>query len=100
VSEPTLVLALVAGLASFLSPCMLPVIPAFLAQLAGTSLDVSDLKRREVLLGIFLFVVGFAAVFALLGVVLGAVLQGMGVLVFTNKLSLLANFQLLNEVLL
>jgi cytochrome c-type biogenesis protein len=100
VSEPTLVLALVAGLASFLSPCMLPVIPAFLAQLAGTSLDVSDLKRREVLLGIFLFVVGFSAVFALLGVVLGAVLQGMGVLVFTNKLSLLANFQLLNEVLL
>ncbi len=99
-SEPTLVLALVAGLASFLSPCMLPVIPAFLAQLAGTSLDVSDLKRREVLLGIFLFVVGFSAVFALLGVVLGAVLQGMGVLVFTNKLSLLANFQLLNEVLL
>ena len=99
-SEPTLVLALVAGLASFLSPCMLPVIPAFLAQFAGTSLDVSDLKRREVLLGIFLFVVGFSAVFALLGVVLGAVLQGMGVLVFTNKLSLLANFQLLNEVLL
>jgi cytochrome c-type biogenesis protein len=46
VSEPTLGLALVAGLASFLSPCMLPVIPAFLAQLAGTSLDVSDLKRR------------------------------------------------------
>jgi cytochrome c biogenesis protein CcdA len=79
---------------------MLTVIPAFLAQLAGTSLDVSDLKRREVLLGIFLFVVGFSAVFALLGVVLGAVLQGMGVLVFTNKLSLLANFQLLNEVLL
>jgi cytochrome c biogenesis protein CcdA len=100
VSEPTLVLALVAGLASFLSPCMLPEIPAFLAQLAGTSLDVSDLKRREVLLGIFLFVVGFSAVFALLGVVLGAVLQGIGVLVFTNKLSLLANFQLLNEVLL
>ena len=99
-SEPTLVLALVAGLASFLSPCMLTVIPAFLAQLAGTSLDVSNLKRREVLLGIFLFVVGFSAVFALLGVVLGAVLQGMGVLVFTNKLSLLANFQLLNEVLL
>jgi hypothetical protein len=52
------------------------------------------------LLGIFLSVAGFSAVFALLGVVLGAVLQGMGVLVFTNKLSLLANFQLLNELLL
>ena len=36
-AEPTLILAAIAGLASFLSPCMLPVIPAFLAQLAGTS---------------------------------------------------------------
>jgi cytochrome c-type biogenesis protein len=35
-----------------------------------------------------------------LHVAFGAVLLGMGVLVFTNKLSLLANFQLLNEVLL
>ena len=75
-SEPTLVLALAAGLASFLSPCMLPVMPAFLAQLAGTSLDVSDLKRRDVMLGTVLFVTGFSAIFALLGVVLGTVLQG------------------------
>ena len=75
-SEPTLVLALAAGLASFLSPCMLPVIPAFLAQLAGTSLDVSGPKHRDVLIGTVLFVAGFSTVFALLGVVLGAVLQG------------------------
>ena len=72
--EPTLVLAASAGLVSFLSPCMLPVIPAFLAQLAGTSLGLSDLKRRDVLLGTILFVAGFSAVFAILGVVLGAVL--------------------------
>jgi cytochrome c-type biogenesis protein len=74
VAEPTLVLALFAGLASFLSPCMLPVIPAFLAQLAGTSLDRSDLERGDILLGTILFVVGFSAVFATLGVVLGTVL--------------------------
>ena len=74
-SEPTLVVAAFAGLASFLSPCMLPVIPAFLAQLAGTSLDVSDLRRRDVLLSTALFVAGFSAVFAGLGVTLGAVLQ-------------------------
>ena len=55
-AEPTLILAAFAGLASFLSPCMLPVIPAFLAQLAGTSLDLSDLQRRDVLLGTVLFV--------------------------------------------
>ena len=74
-SEPTLAIALAAGLASFLSPCMLPVIPAFLAQLAGTSLGVSDPRRRDVLLCTVLFVAGFSAVFAVLGVVLGAVLQ-------------------------
>jgi cytochrome c-type biogenesis protein len=75
VAEPTLVAAAFAGLASFLSPCMLPVIPAFLAQLAGTSLDVSGLRRRDVFLSTVLFVVGFSAVFAVLGVTLGAVLQ-------------------------
>ena len=74
-AEPTLVVAAFAGLASFLSPCMLPVIPAFLAQLAGTSLDVSDLRRRDVFFSTVLFVAGFSAVFAGLGVTLGAVLQ-------------------------
>lgn len=74
-TEPTLALALAAGIASFLSPCMLPVIPAFLAQVAGTSLGVMDLKRRDVLLSTILFVAGFSAVFAILGVALNAVLQ-------------------------
>jgi cytochrome c-type biogenesis protein len=79
VTEPTLVLALFAGLASFISPCMLPVIPAFLAQLAGTSLDLSDLERRDVLLGTMTFVIGFSAAFATLGIVLGAVLADVAV---------------------
>ena len=74
-NEPTLALAAVAGLASFLSPCMLPVIPAFLAQLAGTSLGYTELKRRDVLLSTLLFVLGFSTVFAALGIVLNAVLQ-------------------------
>ncbi|MDP9457423.1 MAG: hypothetical protein M3Q60_16955 [Actinomycetota bacterium] len=39
-TEPPLVLAAAAGTASFLSPCMLPVIPAFLG--------ASELKRRDV----------------------------------------------------
>ena len=73
-AEPTLFLAAFAGLVSFVSPCMLPMIPAFLAQLAGTSLDLSDLERRDILLGTILFVIGFSTVFATLGVVLGAVL--------------------------
>ncbi len=75
VNEPTLLLATVAGLASFLSPCMLPVIPAFLAQLAGTSLGNTELKRKDVLLSTLLFVFGFSTVFAALGILLNAVLQ-------------------------
>lgn len=74
-NEPTLALAAVAGLASFLSPCMLPVIPAFLAQLAGTTLGYTDLKRRDVLLSTLLFVLGFSTVFSALGILLNAVLQ-------------------------
>ncbi len=74
-NEPTIFLATVAGLASFLSPCMLPVIPAFLAQLAGTSLGYTDLKRRDVFFNTLLFVLGFSTVFACVGIVLNAVLQ-------------------------
>jgi len=86
VAEPTLILAAFAGLASFLSPCMLPVIPAFLAQLAGTSLD---LERRDVLAGTMLFVLGFSAVFATLGVVLATVLQDVttGALAWLSRLA-------------
>ncbi len=72
--EPTLLVALLAGAASFLSPCMLPVIPAFLAQLAGTSLTFDELRRRDILFSVALFVVGFSIVFATLGVVLSAAL--------------------------
>jgi cytochrome c-type biogenesis protein len=75
-SEPTLALAVAAGVVSFLSPCMLPVIPAFFAQLAGASLGVSDIRRRDVFWNATLFVAGFSAVFAVLGVTLNALLQG------------------------
>lgn len=75
-TEPTLVLALAAGVISFLSPCMLPVIPAFFAQLVGTSLIETEPKRTNVFSSAVLFVVGFLTVFAIMGVVLNALLQG------------------------
>ncbi|MGF1472813.1 MAG: cytochrome c biogenesis CcdA family protein, partial [Rubrobacteraceae bacterium] len=82
-NEPTLFLAAAAGLASFLSPCMLPVIPAFLAQLAGTSLGYTELKRRDVFFSTILFVSGFSVVFAVLGVVLNAALENAATEVLT-----------------
>ncbi len=88
-TEPTLALALAAGVVSFLSPCMLPVIPAFFAQLAGTSLGVSDLRRGDVFFNAVLFVAGFSAVFATLGVALNALLQGAAteILVWLSRLA-------------
>lgn len=82
-AEPTLALAVAAGIVSFLSPCMLPVIPAFLAQLAGTSLGYTELRRRDLLLSTLLFVIGFSAVFAVVGVLLNAALAGSATEVLT-----------------
>lgn len=75
-TEPTLVLAFAAGVASFASPCMLPVMPAFLAQLGSVSLvRTQDLGRRDLLLGALMFEVGFSLVFFVLDVALSAALE-------------------------
>ncbi len=76
-AEPTLALAAVAGLASFLSPCVLPILPAFVAQMAGSALGYAGPKRGELFLGAALFVAGFSVVFAALGVALNAALGGL-----------------------
>ena len=72
-NDVTIPIAFAAGLVSFLSPCVLPIIPGFLAYLAGTSTDGKQNKS-----GIFFqslwFVIGFSVVFAILGVLLNTVL--------------------------
>ena len=65
--------ALIAGLVSFLSPCVLPLVPPYLVYLAGASLErlaVGESQpraRRETVLAAGLFVLGFATVFIALG---------------------------------
>jgi len=66
--------AFVAGLVSFLSPCILPVIPGFLAYLAGASLGKTKSKRRDIFLNALFFVLGFSFIFSLLGVLLNSIL--------------------------
>ena len=70
-SVATLVLAAGAGLLSFLSPCVLPLVPAYLGYLTGLSAEElreqSRLVRRRVLLHSLAFVAGLAAVFTLFG---------------------------------
>jgi len=72
-SEVTFLAALVAGLVSFLSPCVLPLVPPYLVFLAGTSLERFAEKeaeprvRRETVIAAVLFVLGFSTVFVALG---------------------------------
>jgi len=73
--ELSLSVALIAGLVSFLSPCVLPIIPGFLAYLAGTSSEAGPAKRGAIFVHSVLFVLGFSVVFALLGVLLNTVLE-------------------------
>ena len=70
----TSVAAFGAGLLSFLSPCVLPLVPPYLCYLAGASFDQlaaregsPPLDRRRVLLSALLFVAGFSTVFITLG---------------------------------
>ncbi|MBI5243251.1 MAG: cytochrome c biogenesis protein CcdA [Elusimicrobia bacterium] len=69
--------AFLAGLASFLSPCVLPLIPVYLAYLAGTTCEglLSGASKRLVLLHAFCFVLGFSFVFI---VVLGVPFSMLG----------------------
>jgi cytochrome c-type biogenesis protein len=72
-SDVTIFAALVAGLVSFLSPCVLPLVPPYLVYLAGTSLErfadreAEPRVRRETVLAAMLFVLGFTTVFVALG---------------------------------
>ncbi|HEY0907887.1 MAG TPA: cytochrome c biogenesis protein CcdA [Candidatus Paceibacterota bacterium] len=73
--DVSLPVAFLAGLVSFASPCVLPIIPGFLAYVAGTTLG-ENAKRRDIFLASLFFVLGFSIVFALLGVLLNTVLAG------------------------
>lgn len=71
-NDVTLSAAAAAGLLSFLSPCVLPLVPPYLTFIAGTTIeDVATEKvaraRRDVFLAALLFVFGFSTVFVALG---------------------------------
>jgi len=68
----TLSVAFVGGLATFLSPCILPLVPVYLANIAGASVLTSDLTdRRRIFLHTISFIVGFSLVFTALGASFG-----------------------------
>jgi cytochrome c-type biogenesis protein len=70
VNEPAalgLLVAFAAGLLSFLSPCVLPLVPSYLGFLTGMTLPEVEQRRRVALVHATLFVAGFSLVFILLG---------------------------------
>ena len=93
-TDTTIVAALLAGLVSFLSPCVLPLVPPYLVYLAGTSLErLADAKapprvRRETLAAALLFVAGFSSVFVALGA--GASAIGALLRFYSNEIAILA----------
>ncbi|MFI7438448.1 cytochrome c biogenesis CcdA family protein [Nonomuraea indica] len=61
-------IAVLAGLVSFLSPCVLPLVPGYLSYVTGMS---ADPRKGRLVLGTVLFVAGFAVVFVLSGALFG-----------------------------
>jgi len=96
--DVTILAALVAGALSFLSPCVLPLVPPYLAYLAGSSLErhgaeSEPLARRDTFLAALLFVAGFSTVFIALGAsasALGGLLR-----VYSHELSIVAGIAII-----
>jgi len=70
--EIGIVAAFIGGLLSFLSPCVFPLIPGFLAYLAGSGKHAT---RYHIFLNSVAYVLGFSIIFSLLGVLLSTVLS-------------------------
>lgn len=78
-TDITLPIAFVAGMVSFLSPCVLPLLPAFLTFIAGTTIqpgkEFTRDDRIKIALASLFFVIGFSVVFSVVGVLLQSVLE-------------------------
>src|SRR4051794_14895114 len=88
-SLPLPIAAFVAGLISFLSPCVLPLVPGYVSMISGAGVDElqeQDAKlRRTVLLNSLMFILGFSIVF----IMLGAAASGVGRVLGHNRTLLL-----------
>ena len=81
-----ILLAFSAGLISFLSPCVLPLIPGYISYISGSSLNELLDKKSVNLIPIILFTVGFSIVF----ICFGATATFIGSLILTNSYELRA----------
>jgi len=98
-ADVTLPAAFLAGIASFASPCVLPLVPPYLCYLAGTSLDQithkapTDAAARRTLGAAVVFVAGFSTVFVSLGA--GASVVGGYLRIYSQELAIVAGLSIL-----
>jgi cytochrome c-type biogenesis protein len=81
---PAMLVALLAGVLSFLSPCVLPIVPPYLAYMGGISMGEmreQGTARRRVILPALFFVMGLSTVF----MTMGFAASSLGTLILTNK---------------
>jgi cytochrome c-type biogenesis protein len=78
---PSFALAFVAGVLSFLSPCVLPLIPSYVGFLTGLTLDELEVRRGTALAHALWFVAGFSLIF----IALGATASALGVLLLRSQ---------------
>ncbi|WP_299671560.1 cytochrome c biogenesis protein CcdA [uncultured Roseobacter sp.] len=67
---PAMMVALLAGIISFLSPCVLPIVPPYLAYMSGVSIGEMSgeaVARRRAIISALFFVLGLSTVFIILG---------------------------------
>jgi len=80
VVEVSITIAFLAGIGSFFAPCILPMVPAFLAYISGTTLSEVKTKdskisinKSNVLFNSIFFVLGFSVIFSALGVAINSI---------------------------
>jgi len=105
-----LVFAFGAGFISFLTPCVLPIIPGYISYITGKNLTEIDQNKKIVLYKTILFSLGFSFVFITLGATASAVgnillflsnelriAAGVIIILFSLQMLGIFNFQLLNQ---
>ena len=107
----TLSLAFLAGLISFLSPCVLPLIPGYISYISGTTFDkINEKKRNLIVVKTVFFTLGFSFVFITLGstaTLIGQfflvnsnifrIIAGIVIILFSIQLMGIINFNFMNK---
>ena len=107
----TLSIAFLSGLISFLSPCVLPLIPGYISYISGTSFDkIREKKRNLIIVKTIFFTLGFSFVFISLGstaTLIGQffllnsntfrIVAGIVLIIFSLQLIGIINFNFMNK---